>query len=208
MYYIYLYVFVLERFQDHIIHYKDSTLVTALSSFKSTHSVIKFTDYMWKLTSRLSFCVLSRNIGGPESDESFKGGLSSLTYRLGGIENVTVEVNNVLVNKEIHNVFGVIKGFTDPGRAQLFFSSTVGFFIVQLDINNVFWCLDVIIQIVTLYWELRETPGGKATPRQLLVPPFCWSWPELLKRWWRKVTDIRLFILRKQGLNKAFFFTQ
>lgn len=163
---------------------------------------------MWKLTSRLPFCVLSRNIGGPESDESFKGGLSSLTYRLGGIENVTVEVNNVLVNKEIHNVFGVIKGFTDPGRAHLFFSSTVGFLIVQLDINNVFWFLDVILQIVTLYWELRETPGGKATPRRLLVPPFCWSWQGLLKRWWRKVTDIRLLLLRKQGLNKAFFFTQ
>uniref|UniRef100_A0A671X6Y4 Transferrin receptor 1b n=1 Tax=Sparus aurata TaxID=8175 RepID=A0A671X6Y4_SPAAU len=60
--------------------------------------------------------TLLQNIGGPESDESFKGGLSSLTYRLGGIENVTVEVNNVLVNKEIHNVFGVIKGFTDPDR--------------------------------------------------------------------------------------------
>lgn len=74
---------------------------------------------MWKLTIFHPFCVLSRNIGGPESDESFKGGLTRLTYRLGGIENVTVEVNNVLVNKEIHNVFGVIKGFTDPGTAQL-----------------------------------------------------------------------------------------
>ncbi|XP_054478579.1 transferrin receptor 1b [Anoplopoma fimbria] len=61
---------------------------------------------------------LLQNIGGPESDASsgFKGGLTSVVYRLGGSENVTVEVNNVLVNKEIHNVFGVIKGFTDPDR--------------------------------------------------------------------------------------------
>lgn len=39
-----------------------------------------------------------------------------MTYRLGGSENITVEVNNVLVNREIHNVYGVIKGFTDPDR--------------------------------------------------------------------------------------------
>lgn len=28
---------------------------------------------------------------------------------------VTVEVNNVQTDKKIHNVFGVIKGFVDPG---------------------------------------------------------------------------------------------
>ena len=46
------------------------------------------------------------------------GSLQSVTYRLGGAsdgENATVEVNNVLVTKELHNVFGIIKGFTDPG---------------------------------------------------------------------------------------------
>lgn len=61
-----------------------------------------------------------RKIGGPESDagSGFKGGFASVAYRLGGSENVTVEVNNVLVNREIHNVFGVIKGFTDPGTAE------------------------------------------------------------------------------------------
>nr|XP_040022878.1 transferrin receptor 1b isoform X1 [Gasterosteus aculeatus aculeatus] len=61
--------------------------------------------------------ALLRTIGGPESDASsgFKGGLSA-TYRLGGGENISVEVNNVLVNKEIHNVFGVIKGFVDPDQ--------------------------------------------------------------------------------------------
>ncbi|XP_026148445.1 transferrin receptor 1b isoform X2 [Mastacembelus armatus] len=60
--------------------------------------------------------ALLQNIGGPELDESsgFKGGFKS--YRLGGTENITVEVNNVLVTRKIHNVFGVIKGFTDPDR--------------------------------------------------------------------------------------------
>ncbi|XP_077480642.1 transferrin receptor 1b [Stigmatopora argus] len=31
-----------------------------------------------------------------------------------GGQNVTVEVNNVMVNTEIHNIFGVVKGFIDP----------------------------------------------------------------------------------------------
>lgn len=44
-----------------------------------------------------------------------------MTYKLGGVENVTVEVNNVLVSKELHNVFGVIKGFIDPGKATVLF---------------------------------------------------------------------------------------
>ncbi|XP_068199728.1 transferrin receptor 1b [Antennarius striatus] len=62
--------------------------------------------------------TLLGGIGGPEPDASsgFTGGLKSLTYRLGGVENVTVEVNNVLVNTEVHNVFGVIQGFIDPDR--------------------------------------------------------------------------------------------
>lgn len=66
------------------------------------------------------FFVFFRNIGGPEpaADSGFKGGLPS-PYRLGGEENITVEVNNVLVNRKIINVFGVIKGFTDPGTVHL-----------------------------------------------------------------------------------------
>lgn len=32
---------------------------------------------------------------------------------------VTVEVNNVLSEKFINNVFGVIKGFVDPGMVDL-----------------------------------------------------------------------------------------
>nr|XP_057915740.1 transferrin receptor protein 1-like [Doryrhamphus excisus]XP_057915741.1 transferrin receptor protein 1-like [Doryrhamphus excisus]XP_057915743.1 transferrin receptor protein 1-like [Doryrhamphus excisus]XP_057915744.1 transferrin receptor protein 1-like [Doryrhamphus excisus] len=34
----------------------------------------------------------------------------------GGVKNITVEVNNVLVNTELHNVFGVIKGVVDPDQ--------------------------------------------------------------------------------------------
>ncbi|KAK2859700.1 hypothetical protein Q5P01_004320 [Channa striata] len=61
---------------------------------------------------------LLQKIGGPEPDGSsgFNGGFQSSSYSLGGTENITVEVNNVLVNREIHNVFGVIKGFVDPDR--------------------------------------------------------------------------------------------
>lgn len=40
------------------------------------------------------------------------------------------------------------------------------------------------------FWELRETLGEKATPRLLLAPRCCWSWPRLLNRWWRTVTYI------------------
>lgn len=60
--------------------------------------------------------TLFRKIGGPGSDSGFKGNLGSVSYTLGGVEDITVEVNNVLVNKEIHNVFGVVKGFTDPDQ--------------------------------------------------------------------------------------------
>ncbi|XP_068566351.1 transferrin receptor 1b [Cebidichthys violaceus] len=69
------------------------------------------------ITANMALALLQK-IKGPEPDASsgFRGGLASVSYRLGGSENITVEVNNVLVNKKIHNVFGVIKGFTDPDR--------------------------------------------------------------------------------------------
>uniref|UniRef100_A0A8C7PHU4 Transferrin receptor 1b n=1 Tax=Oncorhynchus mykiss TaxID=8022 RepID=A0A8C7PHU4_ONCMY len=61
--------------------------------------------------------ILTR-IGGLESPLSFKGSLDNVKYTLGGAssEDVTVEVNNVLQDTEIHNVFGVIKGFAEPDR--------------------------------------------------------------------------------------------
>ncbi|XP_074478571.1 transferrin receptor 1b [Sebastes fasciatus] len=69
------------------------------------------------ITANMATSLLQK-IGGPVSDASsgFKGSLPSVDYKLGGSANITVEVNNVLVNTEIHNVFGVIKGFTDPDR--------------------------------------------------------------------------------------------
>ncbi|XP_067310451.1 transferrin receptor 1a [Pseudorasbora parva] len=43
--------------------------------------------------------------------------LGGNVYNLGGNDdNITVEVNNVLIQKRIHNVFGVIKGYTDADR--------------------------------------------------------------------------------------------
>lgn len=62
-----------------------------------------------------------RSIGGPAPPASsgFRGKLPSQAYTLGGQENITVEVNNVMVSRQIHNVFGVIKGFADPGRVHL-----------------------------------------------------------------------------------------
>ncbi|TTN01735.1 Transferrin receptor protein 1 [Bagarius yarrelli] len=45
------------------------------------------------------------------------GGLRDVEYKLGDInDTVFVEVNNKLTEIQIHNVFGVIKGFIDPDR--------------------------------------------------------------------------------------------
>ncbi|XP_019740296.1 transferrin receptor 1b [Hippocampus comes] len=46
--------------------------------------------------------TLRERIGGPK--------------QMGGVEMISVEVNNVLVNTEIHNVFGVIEGFVDSDQ--------------------------------------------------------------------------------------------
>lgn len=34
-------------------------------------------------------------------------------------DSITVQVNNVLAEKKIHNVFGVIKGFVDSGTMKV-----------------------------------------------------------------------------------------
>ncbi|XP_053716932.1 transferrin receptor 1b [Synchiropus splendidus] len=60
--------------------------------------------------------TLLQKIGGPASVPDFRGGITDVTYSLGGTKNITVEVNNVLVNRELYNVFGVIKGYIDPDR--------------------------------------------------------------------------------------------
>lgn len=54
-------------------------------------------------------------MGGDDAPENFKGGLSR--YKLGSeTDKVAVSVNNNLVDTKIHNVFGVIKGYVDPGE--------------------------------------------------------------------------------------------
>ncbi|KPP73466.1 hypothetical protein Z043_107445, partial [Scleropages formosus] len=58
-------------------------------------------------------------MGGPSVPRSWvETGLNRVSpIKLGSEKDViTVEVNNVLVEKRIHNVFGVIKGFMDPDR--------------------------------------------------------------------------------------------
>ncbi|XP_068604482.1 transferrin receptor 1a isoform X2 [Brachionichthys hirsutus] len=53
-----------------------------------------------------------RELGGPNEPEGWGG-----VNRLGGETDViTVEVNNVLTERKIHNVFGVIEGFVDKDR--------------------------------------------------------------------------------------------
>lgn len=54
-------------------------------------------------------------MGGDDAPEEFRGALPR--YKLGSqSDNVTVEVNNKLAETKIHNVFGVIKGYVDPGE--------------------------------------------------------------------------------------------
>lgn len=108
--------------------------------------------------------TLLEKIGGPESDASFKGNLKSVSYNLGGSENVTVEVNNVLVQREIHNVFGVIKGFTDPDRYVVlgaqrdawgpgYAKATVG--------------TSILMELAKAFYEMVEKDGFR--PRRSLV---------------------------------------
>lgn len=52
-----------------------------------------------------------RQLGGQNVPEGWGG-----KYRLGQENDlITVDVNNILTEKKINNVFGVIKGFVDAG---------------------------------------------------------------------------------------------
>ncbi|MCI4391647.1 hypothetical protein PGIGA_G00137020 [Pangasianodon gigas] len=60
---------------------------------------------------------IHQRMGGKDAPRDFTGRLPGVSkYTLGGETNVTVTVNNVLVDTKISNVFGVIKGFMDPDR--------------------------------------------------------------------------------------------
>ena len=69
----------------------------------------------WIYCNAVVRCVSWRQLGG-DAVPSEWGGISKL-----GDENdvITVEVNNVLTQKNISNVFGVIKGYVDPGTTFL-----------------------------------------------------------------------------------------
>uniref|UniRef100_A0A1A7WVT0 Transferrin receptor (p90, CD71) n=1 Tax=Iconisemion striatum TaxID=60296 RepID=A0A1A7WVT0_9TELE len=115
------------------------------------------------ITANIAAALLQK-IGGPDAGSNFKGQLQSVSYKLGGVKNITVEVNNMLVNKEIHNVFGVIKGFSDPDRfivlgaqrdswGQGYAKATVG--------------TSVLVELAKAFHEMVEKDGFR--PRRSLV---------------------------------------
>lgn len=61
--------------------------------------------------------MVFRKMGGRDPPHEWaSGGLRDVTYKLGGDDDVvSMEVNNTLAVTKIFNMFGVIKGFVDPG---------------------------------------------------------------------------------------------
>ncbi|XP_051554932.1 transferrin receptor protein 1-like [Myxocyprinus asiaticus] len=61
---------------------------------------------------------IMRQLGGQNSPRGWSDGmLREVLYQLGDDKDIiTVEVNNVLTQKKIHNVFGVLKGYLDADR--------------------------------------------------------------------------------------------
>lgn len=70
------------------------------------------------LNSLMVFLSPHRVLGGKNLPEGWGG-----YHKLGGDSDIiTVEVNNPLTEKKIFNVFGVIKGFVDPGTVRILIS--------------------------------------------------------------------------------------
>lgn len=69
------------------------------------------------ITTKQASEIMSK-LGGRSSPREWSDGmLADTQYLLGDKDDlITVEVNNVLVQKKIHNVFGVIKGYLDADR--------------------------------------------------------------------------------------------
>lgn len=69
------------------------------------------------ITKKQAVEIMSK-LGRPTSVDGWSDGMRWDTmFRLGDDnDNITVEVKNVLVQKKIHNVFGVIKGYLDADR--------------------------------------------------------------------------------------------
>uniref|UniRef100_A0A673JSC6 Transferrin receptor protein 1 n=1 Tax=Sinocyclocheilus rhinocerous TaxID=307959 RepID=A0A673JSC6_9TELE len=69
------------------------------------------------ITIRQATEIMSKLGGRTSSDGWSDGMLRDTMYKLGDDgDNITVEVKNVLIQKKIHNVFGVIKGYMDTDR--------------------------------------------------------------------------------------------
>ncbi|XP_026062139.1 transferrin receptor 1a [Carassius auratus] len=69
------------------------------------------------ITIRQATEIMSK-LGGRTSPDAWSDGmLRDTMYKLGDDgDNITVEVKNVLIQKKIHNVFGVIEGYMDKDR--------------------------------------------------------------------------------------------
>ncbi|KAG5285607.1 hypothetical protein AALO_G00005320 [Alosa alosa] len=69
------------------------------------------------ITASMAKTIMGK-MGGRTAPRSWRdGALSGVLYKLGEDSDLaSVEVNNALVNTRVHNVFGVIKGVTDPDR--------------------------------------------------------------------------------------------
>lgn len=65
----------------------------------------------------LSFSL--RKMDGEECISEWKGGVMGCNVMLSSRSNMTVKltVNNVMVDRKILNIFGVIKGFEEPGNS-------------------------------------------------------------------------------------------
>ena len=104
-------------------------------------------------------------MGGAEAPSYFRGSLPSVSYKLGGAsdgENATVEVNNVLVTKQLHNVFGIIKGFTDPGVCvRERWPSTR----IQGSVKHCVFISVCVFQISMWCWGHKGIPGVLVMPR-------------------------------------------
>ncbi|KAM8727995.1 transferrin receptor protein 1-like [Acanthopagrus schlegelii] len=111
------------------------------------------------ITAAMGTSIL-RELGGQNAPETW-GGMN----RLGDESDlITLEVNNVLVEKEIHNVFGVVKGFVDADRYVVigaqrdawgpgFASSTVG--------------TSVLVELARSISDMMKNDGFK--PRRSIV---------------------------------------
>lgn len=83
---------------------------------------------------------------------------------------ISVEVNNVLTEKKISNVFGVIKGIVDSGQTQL---ARLGELQLKEESVNEF---PLLLQIDIWLSGPRGTPGVQVLPQRLSAPASSSNW--------------------------------